>query len=309
MGVLKRKLNQILNIINNGAKIAYLDYPVYSNIGDILIMKGTERFFREHNITVNYRYSHVDYSPKIKFPSDTILVFQGGGNFGDLYPEFQKFREYFIEKYKKNKIIILPQTIYYHDPEDLERSSNILSKHPDLHIFVRDKRSFKIAQTYFSDYVYLAPDMAHALWPIHVAPNQCSKRLYLLRTDKERSYEKNISIDESGYITDWSGMLPLWDKLLIWTLIIFHVINKSGQFLPAYKLWAHLTDNLIEKIIKIFSNYSYIVSSRLHGHILACSMNLPNTVLDNSYGKNSSYYNTWTYRVPFSTFQRNPANG
>jgi pyruvyl transferase EpsO len=165
MAFLKKGLNQISQIKAQGTGVAYLDYPVYSNIGDILIMKGTERFFAEHKINVKSRYSLVDYSSKIEFPEDIVLTFQGGGNFGDLYPEFQRFRESFIRKYKKNKIIILPQTIYYRNPEALERSSEILSNHPDLHIFVRDKRSFKIAKKYFSDFVYLAPDMATPYGP------------------------------------------------------------------------------------------------------------------------------------------------
>lgn len=303
MAVLKKELNQISKIITNKDKVAYLDYPVHSNIGDILIMKGTERFFREHRINVTCRYSRLDYSPKIEFPSNIILTFHGGGNFGDLYPEYQKFREYCIEKYRKNKIVILPQTIHYKDPEALERASNILSMHPDLHIFVRDKRSFKIAKKYFSDYVYLAPDMAHALWPIHIPPIQTAKCLYIFRTDKERCYEKEIQVNNGGRIADWPRILTAWDKLLVSTVITFHLINKAGPISPALKLWDRLSENLVNKVIRVFSNYSYIVSSRLHGHILACAMNLPNTLLDNFYGKNSSYYNAWTYRVPLSTFQ------
>ena len=35
----------------------------------------------------------------------------------------------------------------------------------------------------------------------------------------------------------------------------------------------------------------------MHGHILACLVDVPNIVIDNSYGKNSGYYKQWTSRV------------
>ncbi|MDI5788788.1 hypothetical protein PO124_11350 [Bacillus licheniformis] len=41
----------------------------------------------------------------------------GGGNFGDLYPHFQQFRERVVEHYPDNRIVILPQSIYYEHEE------------------------------------------------------------------------------------------------------------------------------------------------------------------------------------------------
>ena len=36
-----------------------------------------------------------------------------------------------------------------------------------------------------------------------------------------------------------------------------------------------------------------VISDRLHGHILATLMQIPNILIDNSYGKLSSFYDTW----------------
>ncbi|MNP69123.1 putative pyruvyl transferase EpsO [compost metagenome] len=59
-------------------------------------------------------------------------------------------------------------------------------------------------------------------------------------------------------------------------------------------IWAKYTDYLVNKAVKRFGSYRSVQTSRLHGHILSCLMDKPNTLLDNSYGKNSSYYQTWT---------------
>lgn len=308
MESLTKELNTILDVVPSGSRIAFLDYPVYANIGDILVMKGTERFFQTNKMNIICQYSCRDYSPKIRLPRDTILVFQGGGNFGDLYPISQNFREYFIKNYKKNKIVILPQTIYFKNRNKLKQSAELFSTHPDAHIFVRDKYSFKLAKRFFGQNIYLAPDMAHALWPIRVP--KCnfneSRCLYLLRNDKERRYESTCHPKKDDLVTDWP--LNLGDQLSVGIEILLRYINKYKPIFPVLPRWNRLTSNLVNKVIKVFSKYSTIVSSRLHGHLLACLMDKPNIILDNSYGKNSAYFKTWTYQVPNTTFSNKCAD-
>ena len=89
---LQEKFSDSLNrFAPPGSEIIYLEYPVYSNIGDLLICLGTELWFRRSGITVLGRWNIFNFTfPKI---SDTvILLCQGGGNFGDMYPQ-QAFRE------------------------------------------------------------------------------------------------------------------------------------------------------------------------------------------------------------------------
>jgi Exopolysaccharide biosynthesis protein len=47
-----------------------------------------------------------------------------------------------------------------------------------------------------------------------------------------------------------------------------------------------------------------VVTDRLHGHILACLMDKKHVVIDNSYGKNSTYMNQWTIESPLTTLVR-----
>ena len=43
-----------------------------------------------------------------------------------------------------------------------------------------------------------------------------------------------------------------------------------------------------------------LVSNRLHGHILACLLGIPNLLFDNNYGKCSDYFRTWHADLPFT---------
>ncbi|MNC34023.1 putative pyruvyl transferase EpsO [compost metagenome] len=59
-------------------------------------------------------------------------------------------------------------------------------------------------------------------------------------------------------------------------------------------LWIKYARKLSREAINLFSDYENIITDRLHGHILSCLMNIPHTVHDNSYGKNSGYLQAWT---------------
>lgn len=51
---LKNKLNEILPFIKDKNEVIFLDYPVYLNVGDLLIYHGTENFFKEITLMLNF---------------------------------------------------------------------------------------------------------------------------------------------------------------------------------------------------------------------------------------------------------------
>ncbi|EHL78623.1 hypothetical protein HMPREF1015_01908 [Bacillus smithii 7_3_47FAA] len=300
---LKEKLKVIRTLIPENSIVHYLEYPVYENIGDLLIMKGTEQFFIDNNIKIRSRYSFWNCPSELELKKNDVIVFQGGGNFGDIYKEPQALRENIIKKYNKNRIIILPQTIYFQNKDEEKKTFKILSNHPDLYLFVRDLNSFNIAKKYI-DNVFLSPDMAHQLWPIHTINKPTKKCLYHLRTDGEINKNINIVIKDNEDVIDWPQLLSNYEKLLIKCFIKAHKFTlKIDNYKLVQKLWYKYTDYLVKKAIKLYSNYNIIITSRLHGHILSCLLNKENIIIDNSYGKNSSYYKLWTYKFSGAKLQ------
>lgn len=295
MDDIKSKLQQIANLIPKNAPVYYIDYPVYSNGGDLLIMKGTEAFFRNYSVNVKKRYSAINYpSSKLNVPAKTVFLLQGGGNFGDLYPQHQNLREKIIKEYRNHRIIIMPQSLFFSSQEELNKSGEVFNSHNDLHLFVRDKNSYNIAVSNFPNcHVYLSPDMAHELWPIHPTHEPTKEILNFLRVDIEKTREQiEHEKKANGDYRDWNNT---FSTLELFIIKLFAKLLKLK--LPVVRFWYKYSDYLVSKSIKQFSNYKIIKTSRLHGHILSCLMGKDNELLDNSYGKNSSYYYQWTLNL------------
>ncbi|QJC53343.1 exopolysaccharide biosynthesis protein [Paenibacillus albicereus] len=301
MEQLKERLALITRSIPKGSEIIYIDYPVHSNGGDILIMKGTEAFFKAYGIRVRARYSVLDFPDRLSVPTGCILVLHGGGNFGDLYAKHQLLRESIVERYPGNRIVMLPQTIFYKSELNFGRTAAIFNRHPDLHLYVRDTLSYEMARKKFKNVkVQMSPDMAHQLYPIDSpGPADAAGTLFFLRTDIEKTAEQEKLEAASGARTDskdWTSLYTAAErKALVLMMKLYRLPGTQGLL---RRIWYRYSQFLVDKAIREFGNYGSIVTSRLHGHILACLMDKPSVLLDNSYGKNTSYYQAWTRDVP-----------
>ena len=109
----------------------FIDLPYYSNIGDSLIWKGTETLLASLPHKCLYRAScktfrHIDISENV------IIIMMGGGNWGDLYLIHNEFRKRIVQSYPNNKIIILPQTVYYEGARNARFDAKVFRKHKRL---------------------------------------------------------------------------------------------------------------------------------------------------------------------------------
>lgn len=299
----KQKLCEIVGVIGDYESIAYLDYPIHLNTGDLLIMRGTEAFFSHFGIKPKVRksvaaQSRMDGKVEGIIEGSTTIVFHGGGNLGDLYPLHDNFRKLVIKRYPNNKIVILPQTIHFSSKKNLESASEIYRTHSNLHLCVRDRVSFKLASNYLSENVYLMPDMAHFLWPLAVprVHEGSSKTLFLMRGDKESA---EIPIEfraEESSFRDWDGLRSGGDVFIETLCKKLCAIERTSNvaLLPVTRIWYSFVENFITRQAKEFLKHRRVVTSRLHGHIFATLLDMPSTVIDNSYGKNRAYYEAWT---------------
>ncbi len=73
---LKQKLSGLLDVIPKQSEIVYADYPLYGNVGDLFIMKGTEAFFQEHGIRVRKRWNPDNFPVGRKLDPNLIIVCQ-----------------------------------------------------------------------------------------------------------------------------------------------------------------------------------------------------------------------------------------
>lgn len=289
--------HQVLRDLIGTSPFYYVDVPLHANIGDLLIMQGTLAFFKKINVTPRLSAPYFSFRDEWVRPGDTIVC-HGGGNFGDLYPPLQEFRERLAVAKPGNRIIITPQSIHFTSDLALKKSAQLFRTHPDLHLCVRDAVSYDLAKQ-FTDKVYLMPDMAHQLFPITANSTIAANGvLQISRVDDEKIDDHNRAQFSARTRTDWPVVVGNHELIIS---LFRKVSNRLGKLRLGFlantiimPIWVAYSKMLTNDAIKLFAGHEEIVSDRLHGHILAVLMSKPNTVLDNSYGKNSRYANEWT---------------
>lgn len=284
------------------ADYIYLDLPYHENPGDILIWEGTEQFLKKIPHQCLYKSSWDTYKPQ-EISDDTIIIMHGGGNFGDLWSEHQKFRLSIILQYPQNKIIILPQSVYYNDRKNLKRDAIIMRNHPNLIICARDKASYKtLIKKSFSDKIILLPDMAFCIpddiLQKYQSPNTNNATLFVKRTDKELLcpyvHERKLRKEQDLNTQDWPSYEHPDDDVLVkfWEL-------KAQNKEPEYIAYATeiLRPYLFKQGVMFISSYNKIYTTRLHVAILCVLLRKPVYIFDNSYGKNRTFYEAWLSNV------------
>lgn len=313
---LKQQLKHIADLISDKNDVLYFDYPMHLNVGDLLIYAGTEQFFSDYQINVRLRRCLQDFSlqeAKKYITPNTTLICHGGGNFGDLYPMIQKLREDIVKSFPNNRIIVMPQTAYFSNEAAMKQSSAIFKSHKDCHLFARDIATYHLMRENFSQNTMLSPDMAHQLYgklatKVGRSHSQSAENvLYFLRKDIEKSHlEQQIraTLSADSAIKDWDDILTEKDhQFELWMSRFASLANKFGfHFIKNFinKMWYKRSLEIIERVRKIFISYDLIVTSRLHGHIFSCLLEVPNKVCDNAYGKNLGYYEQWTKQIEFT---------
>ncbi len=277
-------------------KIAFLDIPIYFNVGDLLIYKGTEQFFQDHGLNVLYR-SDCHYVDHKKLAKVDVIVFHGGGNFGDIYPLHQKFRESIVSRYPEKRIICLPQTIKFKGLNVKKESSKIFKQHNDFHLFVRDARSYEEAAL-FTKNVKMMPDMAHSLHPMidkSEITNRSEKLLNLVRKDVEAN--SVVRLKKRGF--DWDDLISVDDIIIGKSCNIIRKLSFiSSKVNDLYiKLWEKSSSDIIFRSVNYFNMHDQVHTDRLHGLILASLLGKSIKLYDNSYGKNVSYYESWLKNI------------
>ena len=307
MNINKEKINLLRNKIIStltplvNKNYVLLDIPNHRNIGDTLIWEGEIEFLK--SLPYNLLYT-----------CNSFTYLHGGGNFGDVWRNTQEFRNNVVREKKNNKIIIFPQTVHYENNELLIEDSNLYNSHPDLTICARDTRSYEILkQNFHNCNILLLPDMAFCLnFENQISSKKTKKTLFLKRLDKEVNEKENTILNRiknksSLEIKDWPGFFEngtLKRRLQGYSILIE---TKLSKFFINSKILSPLVDDVYglkrrdnkERLIKFgidfINQYDEIYSTRLHGFILAILLGKEVSLIDNSYGKNSTFFESWIY--------------
>ncbi|MCI9064022.1 MAG: general stress protein, partial [Clostridia bacterium] len=241
------------------------------NIGDLAIAIAEKKFI-EDNLP-QCEYIEIEYNEefeKIKksISTDDVILLTGGGNLGDEYMYYEERRRRVIEAFPNNKIIIMPQTVYFNDTEkgrqELEKTRKIYSSHKYLTVVTREKVSFNTMKREFPNVnTILTPDIV-----MYLKETKDEKRngaIMAMRDDKE----KTLNIEDVEMIK--SKLLKKFNNI---TMTDTHL--GEGLYLNQEMREKAFFEKLDE-----FRKAELVITDRLHGMIFAAITSTPCIALGN----------------------------
>lgn len=274
------------------ADVVLIDYPVAENIGDFLIHAGTERYLATHGHRLIASYSGFNFDPqRCSIPARAVILIQGGGNFGDLWPDHQALRERVVDRFSAHRIISLPQTIHFASPTACSTAMALIRSRPNVVVCARDRDSATLLRDAGVANAVLLPDMAHAMWGAWPTPPAVSDAMLVMR-------RRDVERPRGGAVADgaleWSDAWRVADRGLFRLARKLHVLDgRSANRLPVAALWRRVRDRLIARGVALLLPHAAVSTDRLHVMLLALLLDRRVEVHDNSYGKLGRYIDSW----------------
>lgn len=244
--------------------------PRLKNIGDHAQMIAIRAWLRKHLPEFPVIEANKDqvinclWALKWLVRPGDIIFLQSGGNLGDRGIWSEIGRRLLIGHFKRNRIISLPQTIYFSDTpaghKEREMSRRIYAHHPDLTLIARDRRSEEIAEELFPRAViHSAPDFVLSLPAPHASgARETSKILLCLRSDNE-------SVLTQGQKDQIIKQCPF--EPLLFDTVLPNPIRGAE------------TEMILKQSLELFSSVRAVITDRLHALIFAVLCGKPCVVL------------------------------
>ncbi len=297
----------IAGVIPPGTDCALLDFPDHPNVGDSAIWSGERRFIHAHGMRLRYVSDLSTYSARVlrrAMPKGVVLI-HGGGNFGTLWPAHQQHREQVLRDLADYPVVQLPQSLWFESDEALRATADVVRSHPDFTLMVRDRASQRIAQEGLGARAVLCADSALLLHGALARARPDVDCLILARSDKERAIDglgaafadHRISVATADWLEEGQSFARAL-ALRLRRRAHGRLAHAALYQRALAAQWDRLADQRVRRGCRLLSRGRVVITDRLHAHILCTLLGIPHIVLDNSYGKISSFVEEWTHDHP-----------
>lgn len=291
-----------------------LGWPGHANIGDSAIWAASRDLLTRH-----FGCPPAWVAGELKLPaylsrmtSDTTIFLLGGGNFGDLWAGFHEYRLAVLKRFPHNTIVQLPQSICFLDAAKHSEMAAAIATHQGVVLLLRDQASFEFAQNSFDCPQILCPDMAQALvqdegfaQPLRDVGSG-EGVLSLVRQDKEMASKTPDRAWLAGFgaLTDWLGSSRKMSRIDRALAKALESDTRLSEFLASAAFMTRMEGAFqlrarheVKRGLRLLCSARYVVTDRLHAHILCSMLGIQHAVYDTAYGKLSSYIETWNKAI------------
>lgn len=255
-------------------KAVLIGVPHHNNLGDHAITIAERKYLKDN--FKEYKYYEISEETletcieKVKnvIDEEDILFLHGGGNLGDEYLYVEEGRRKVIQLFPNNRIVFLPQTMYFSDTkrgkEELEKSKKIYSQHNKLLIIAREDVSYKrMKEEFKNNKIIKTPDIVTYLDKSDKTKQNREGLLMILRND----VESNLSKEQIDKICLMSKQY--FSKIEINDTAKGNGISEKNR------------DAKIEEMLNKYRKSQLVITDRLHGMIFAAITSTPCIALGN----------------------------
>ncbi|XP_067938280.1 uncharacterized protein [Watersipora subatra] len=278
------------HIIGKYKKAVLVNVFQWFNKGDHLITIGQRRILQRMGIELIYHCFYpgreCDFSKINKDDPELVVLIQGAGYIG--HPSHEFVTTITVEGFPNNRIMVFPISVCHPIAPctEIEQFAAIFGKHKDVHVVLRDRYSYDLAEQYFKNtHNYLAPDSAFAVGSIRMNIVPVYDIIWLKRNDWESQndampeFPANLKVQVTDWSDEWMG-------------------QQSSDFWEDHQLRT-MTG------IAFLARGKVVISDRLHAHIMSQLMGKLNVVINSETKKQEHYYMTWEQSIKTSVLVNN----
>lgn len=334
---LRHRLTEVLADALRGRRSAVLlDVPAYRNAGDLLIVRGTLEILHDLNVRVRWiqDWTLTSWHRLGGLRPNVAVLLLGGGNFGGLYPEHDDYRARVLGAIPDHSAaVVLPQSVHFPDPTapgptSVERARDLYGSFPRATYLVRDSVSAQALQDgvpQVAESVRLCPDAAFGATLSRRTEPQHDLFVLQRRDAESAGVDLVNAIHDLGVDYahgDWPSFgltLPAYRAQRKLMRVggqlygraqrvaqpmqgaLLQVLERGWQEPQRLITLAHVRDH-VRIIEDTVAQGRVLLTDRLHAHVAASLMRVPNVALNNVDGKVGALVAEWTSELSTTGF-------
>lgn len=259
---------------DNNERIFYFGITHHRNIGDLGQYYCIKKWIKENypqaslyemeaDVIAYNKFRFITKFKKLYKPHD-IIIFQSGYTTTDLGGCHDLMHRNIIDYMPDSNILMMPQTIYFKEPLNKERTAASYNRAKHLLFLARDTVSYEMAKNMFPNIsVKLFPDIVTTLIGKLTFASKRNGVCICRRTDGEKFYSDKELLNLKHKIEANGSYVDITDTTLN------DSFNKISKNLEYY----------IKKEISLFANYKITITDRYHGTIYSLAAGTPVIIL------------------------------